>query len=127
MADQGVAYGATWLQFRSVADSAKLTANRLAPVASVAQTLIAYPDALAARDVFDRHANTMTECAALEIPGLAGAVTRPDSRTASWLTDGMATVFAIEATTLIAVSVVALPDAARIASDVSQAIIDRIR
>jgi hypothetical protein len=127
MADQGLAYGATWLQFRSVADSAKLTASRLSPVASVAQTLVAYPDAPAAQKVFDRHANTIAECAALEIPGLDGAVTRPDGRTALWLTDGMATVFAIEAATLVGVSVVALPDSARIASHVSQAIIDRIR
>lgn len=104
-----------------------LTADRLSPIASVAQTVIAYPDSAAAREVFDRHANTMAECAALKTPGLDGEVIRPDSRTALWLNDGMATVFAIEAATLVDVSVVALPDAARIASNVSKAITVRIR
>lgn len=126
MADQRIAFGDTWTGFRSVADSAELTGGPLSPVVSVTQNLVAYPDDAAAREVFDRHADDMAACAELNLPGLDGTVTHPDSETAVWVNDGMAIMFTIKSAIFIEASAVALPDAERIAFEISRAIIERI-
>lgn len=126
MADQHIAYGDVWTGFRSIADTADLTDGPLSPIVSVTQNLVAYPDDAAARAVFDRQAAAMADCAALNMLGLEGAVVRPDSETAVWVNEWKATVFVIKAAFLVDVSVVALPDAERVASDISRAIVDRI-
>ena len=126
-ADQVVAFGDDWTVFRSVADGGDLYADRqLSPMVVVAQNVVGYPSEASAGEVFDRRLKDVRECAALDLPGLGGDVERLDDNTVRWSADGMTTVYAIESDVLVDASVVALPDADRIASEVVAAVLDRI-
>ena len=127
VADQSRAYGEDWTAFRSVADAVDLD-DGAAPglQAVVAQHVVGYPEVAAARAVFERRFQEARACAELDIPGIGGTVTRLDDETAVWADDGLATVYAIKSAVLVDVSVVALPDEERIATDISRAILDRI-
>jgi hypothetical protein len=127
MADQRIAYGENWTAFRSVADGVELdVVFEPAPLAVVVQHIVGYPDESAARAVFDRRLGDVAACAALDLPGLGGDVERLDGSTALWNAGGMVTVFAIKSNVLVDASVVELPDAERVATEVSRAILDRI-
>jgi len=127
MADQQIAFGDSWTHFRSVADTGDLEpADRLSPIVSVAQNLVAYTDDSTARKAFDHHVLSMTDCAAQNMLGLEGAIVRPDGATAVWVNGGMAIVFVIETSILIQSMVVALPYAERVATEFPRAILDRI-
>ena len=127
VSDQRTAFGDGWIYFRSVADTVdREHGDPLAPIVSLVQNVIAYPDDDGARAVFERYVVTMGDCAASGSPGLNGKVERPDQGTAIWVTEGMASVFAIKGTVLVSASAVAVPDAERVAIDMSRAILDRI-
>lgn len=125
--DQRTAFGDDWIYFRSVADTVdRGNGDALVPMVSLVQNVIVYPDDDGARAVFERYVVTMADCAASGIPGLNGKVERPDGATAIWLTEGMASVFAVKDSTLVGASAVAVPDAERVATEISRAILDRI-
>lgn len=127
VSDQRTAFGDSWIYFRSVADTVdRRHGDPLSPMVSLVQNVIAYPDDDGARAVFERYVVMMAECAASGSPGLNGKVERPDGATAIWLTEGMASVFAIKDTILVSASAVAVPDAERVATEMSRAILDRI-
>ncbi|MGV0788799.1 sensor domain-containing protein [Mycolicibacterium sp. XJ2] len=142
LADQRVAFGDTWIRFRSIADNGELVSGRprtrapgpaVAPstvpvVASALQTIAVYPSEVEARNVFDRRVAAMTECVGLNIPGYSGTVAHRDLDTAVYTnsTGGWAFVFVVKSAILSDVSVMALSDAERIASDISHVIIGRI-
>lgn len=141
--DEQVAFGDTWTQFRSIADSGDLDAGLQPPrpshaiqdhaapltaplTATAVQTVAVYPSGAAARDVFNRRVADMEECVDLNLPHLGGKATRPNSTTAVWVNEGFTSVFALKSTVLVDVSVMELSEAERIASDISQEIIGRI-
>jgi PknH-like extracellular domain len=124
--DRKVAYGETLTAFRSVTDAADLTEGPLSPIVSITQNVAAYPSDDDARSVFDRRIEDASACAALNTPGLGGAVSRLDENMAVWGDEDIATVFAIRSSTLVETSAVGLPEAERIATEISRAILDRI-
>lgn len=124
--DGRAAYGDTWSAFRRVADEADLNDGPLSPIVSVGQYLVAYSDPDVALRVLNRRVDDATACTASNTPGLSGTVTRLDDDTAVWLTDGLATVYAVRSAILVETAVVGLPDAERIASELSHALLERI-
>lgn len=127
VSDERAAFGDEWIYFRSVADTVdRRSGDPLSPIVSLVQNVIAYPDHADARAVFERHAATMADCAASGAPGHNGTVEHADDATVIWVTEGMATVFAIKDAALVSASAVAVPDAERIATEISRAILDRI-
>ncbi|MGV0606605.1 hypothetical protein [Mycolicibacterium sp. XJ1904] len=97
-------------------------------MASALQTIAVYPSEVEARNVFDRRVAAMTECVGLNIPGYSGTVAHRALDTAVYTnsTGGWAFVFVVKSAILSDVSVMALSDAERIASDISHVIIGRI-
>ncbi|KUH99469.1 hypothetical protein AU189_11635 [Mycolicibacterium acapulense] len=143
MADQRIVFGANWTRFKSIADSGDLpsggrrprtsgatgdgTAPLIVPVmATVVQNVVVYPDESAARVTFDRHVAAMEECVDLNLPHLGGTISRPNQDEVVLLNSGFVSVFSVKSTIIVDVSVVALPDAERIASAISRAILDRV-
>ncbi|MGV0745373.1 sensor domain-containing protein [Mycolicibacterium sp. XJ870] len=143
LSDDLVAFGDSWTEFRAIADSGNVDANGRAPstsrvtrdantpltvplMAAAIQKIAVYSNDAAAREVFDRRVTAMAECAELNIPIYSGTLSQPDPTVAVYNSGGNVFVFAVKSTVVIDVSVVALPDAERIASDISRAIIERI-
>lgn len=135
IADQQIAFGEDWTQFRSIADNGNLRAGgrpraaKTVPLMAAAlQNVASYPDATTAREVFDRRVTAMRKCAELNIPTYSGALSQRDPSTVVYTsgTGGMTLVFVIKSTVLVEVSILALPDAERVASDISRVILDRI-
>ncbi|MGU3653942.1 sensor domain-containing protein [Mycolicibacterium sp. A43C] len=127
VADQRAAFGNAWTSFRSVADTVPIRPDMpLAAMVSLVQNVVVYPDGAAARTVFDSYVPLMVQCADSGTLGLEGNVERRDDGTAVWVTEGMASVFAIEGSILVGTSAVAVPDAERVAIKMTRAILDRI-
>ncbi|MGW0161795.1 hypothetical protein ACWDUN_21040 [Mycobacterium sp. NPDC003323] len=97
-----------------------------APMVSLVQNIVAYTDGVAARTVYDRYVESMVACAASGILGDDQTVDRRDEETAVWVAGGMTSVLAIDESTLVGTSAVAVPDAEYVAIEMSRAILDRI-
>ncbi|KUH85781.1 hypothetical protein AU186_23965 [Mycobacterium sp. GA-1999] len=143
MADQRTAFGANWTSFRSVADSADLPTGGRRPrnpgatgdgatplivpvMATVVQNVVVYPDDSAARETFDRRVAAMKKCVELNLPHLGGMISQPSRDKVVLVNDGFVTVSLVKSAVVVDVSVVALPDAERVASEISQAIVERV-
>ncbi|MGB3355805.1 MAG: sensor domain-containing protein [Mycobacterium sp.] len=125
--DQGAAFGDNRVDIRTVEDEGDLNAGDPAPLTTSAiQTVVTYADSDRARDAFGRRLEDMTDCAALRLEFMDGVISRPDQDTVGYLHDEWALVSAVKASVVVDVAVTVMPEAERIASEMTARILDRI-
>ncbi|WP_421874787.1 sensor domain-containing protein [Mycolicibacterium wolinskyi] len=127
LSDQGVAFGDQWTEFHSTSDNGNLDVRGVPGLMAVAGQVVAiYPNEEAAREAFDRRIAAVEECVKLHIPFYDPAVSRPADDTAVFSGDGWSSATIVKSAVVIDAGVVALPDAERVASELAQAMADRI-
>lgn len=124
--DSAAAFGDNRIEFRTVADEADLdTGGPLPLIASVGQTVVVYPSEDAARQTFVRRAAQLGQCSELDLPYLGGTISQPEPDTTVYRNGEWTLVSTIDSAVLVDVSVGALPESERIATEISRAIVER--
>lgn len=126
VSDERAVFGADWVRFDAVDYGAAIAVTRGGKgFPTVTQAVAAYPGADAARAVFDRLGPALADCAAGHVDGYEFDIERPDPATlALRFADPVraTVVYRLRAATLSRVSVLALDDSARIATQISDRI-----
>lgn len=125
---EDVAFDGGWKQFRSVAYSTQSdtgTGQARALLDSI-QAAGVYPDANSARARFDGVVSALSRCESLHDERYPFTVDRKDPSTLAVDTGQWKIVFQLKSAVLMEVGAIGFPDSARVASDVIQAMAERI-
>ncbi|OFB38173.1 hypothetical protein BA059_15245 [Mycolicibacterium sp. (ex Dasyatis americana)] len=127
LTDQGVAFGDRWTEFRAVSDDGDLdVGGQLDLMAVAGQVVAVYPNEAAARAVFDQRIAAVEECVKLQIPYYDPVISNPDANTAVFHADGWSSATIVKSTVVVEASVVALPEAERVASEMARTMADQV-
>lgn len=115
--DPPTVFGSDWQRFRAVGYAADLDAPVLPVMADVRQAIAVYPDATTAQATFDRVAAAIPGCIKTGTGYYRRTAESPDPNTLllnSDHADGAHSAYRLAGTALISVSVLGLPDSARV-------------
>lgn len=123
-------FASGWTEFRSAGYSGvtdDIDPGGRALVDSVSQAVAIYPDARTTRNALDQLMSSLQECAAMRDPHYDFKVDKPDATTVRITDQGWSHFYRAKNAVLISVGVVGIEPAERIASDVLQAVTDRVK
>lgn len=119
-----------WLEFRSAGYSGvtdDLKPGGPAMIDSVSQAVAIYPDTHAARQALDQLESSLNACLALHDPHYDFTLDKPDGSTLRITDDGWSHLYRAKKAVLMSVGVLGIEPAERIATNVIQAISDRVK
>lgn len=119
-----------WTEFRSAGYSGvtdDIDPGGRALVDSVSQAVAIYPDSPGARNALDQLLSSLQACVALHDPHYDFTVDKSDGSTVRITDQGWSHFYRAKNSVLISVGVVGIEPAERIASDVLQAVTDRVK
>ncbi|WP_224770370.1 sensor domain-containing protein [Mycobacterium simulans] len=125
-----VTFASGWLEFRSAGYSGvtdDLEPGGPAMIDSVSQAVAIYPDSHAARQALDQLESSLQACIALHDPNYDFTLDKPDSSTLRITDQGWSHLYRVKNAVLISVGVLGIEPAERIATNVLQAITERIK
>ncbi|SOJ53859.1 hypothetical protein MSIMFB_01356 [Mycobacterium simulans] len=119
-----------WTEFRSAGYSGvtdDLEPGGAAMIDSISQAVAIYPDTHAARQALDQLESSLQACIALHDPNYDFTLDKPDSSTLRITDQGWSHLYRVKNAGLISVGVLGIEPAERIATNVLQAITERIK